>query len=185
MLNIALYQFAKVERGIGRQREFEADRAGSSVAGPKALSTALLKLSLFMPVWSLVVEKAKEAIRSGGAHDNMSVMFKSGARFVDAQIRGSLVPEEIAAPAVPHPVDTHPTTRSRIEALGIDLRSITQADLEVPELDATTAWFDAIDQIENDLTELQHGWLVATNQVPPPLSGLSRHVRRPPPLSKY
>lgn len=184
MLGISLFEFATVERAIGRQRELEADRVASVVAGPRALSTALLKLGLYAPLWVKVMEATKEAIGAGGPVAHVPSMFRAAAFLTGPSRDRSLGSAGLTDAATPHPVDTHPPTGARIEALGIALASITAGDLDVPEEDAAAAAFAALDLIEKDLTERACQWLIATRQASLPLDGLSRQVRRPPPLSR-
>ncbi len=62
VLSFFMEQFAQAERGIGRQRELEADKAGAEASSPHALATSLLKVGAFAPIWDSIRSAMIEAL---------------------------------------------------------------------------------------------------------------------------
>lgn len=163
MLELCMMQFAKAERAIGRKRELAADEAGSRVSSSKALITALFKVGLYSGIWQGVRRANIQSLESGKVYDNLSTFFALASK--DAFTNANIEEEKsiLAGTKTAHPIDTHPSTGQRMQALGVELAEIEGESLAVPASSAA-ALFDNFEKIEQELTLHEHGFLVATGQ---------------------
>lgn len=148
MLSFFLEEFAKAERGIGRERELEADRAGASVATARAMGTALLKIGALGPIWPTVQEGVVEALSQGSPQRNISEFYVQTA----LSLAKSEVLDEVADQATTHPTDTHPPTIQRINALELDFQDIKARVLTQDALAPASQLLDAGEVLEESLT---------------------------------
>ncbi|HEY8565833.1 MAG TPA: M48 family metallopeptidase [Beijerinckiaceae bacterium] len=93
-----------------RLREFEADRHGSTVSGPEAAASALLRTSTVSPAITAVLDDAAD--RPGRTGDDLVALLETPARALPD-------PTAHLDDRQPHPTDTHPPVRQRIAALGV------------------------------------------------------------------
>lgn len=93
-------------------REFEADRRGAQISGADAAASALVRTSVVAPLIEATLERAYEAPDDG--EDDL--VAGVGAR---AAASGLADPAGHLEDRQPHPTDSHPPDRRRIEALGI------------------------------------------------------------------
>lgn len=163
MLELCMMQFAKAERAISRQRELAADEVGSRVSSGKALITALLKVGLYSGIWQGIRRQNIETLESGKAYDNLSTFFALASK--DVFMHANIEEEKsiLAGTNTAHPVDTHPPTGLRMQALGIELFDIEAASLAVPDSSAAEL-FGAYEKIEQQLTLEEQRLMVATGQ---------------------
>ncbi|MBC3936735.1 M48 family metallopeptidase [Undibacterium sp. CY7W] len=158
ILSFFMEQFGFAERAIGRDREFMADKLGASVSTPHSLSTALLKIGAFVPVWHSIWH----AITIGKANPDYQEQIYTNISRLYAEIASSSVRPEhfdkVLSSAVTHPTDTHPQTGARIQALGISLKEIENNSLEI-ELESSSAKIITdLEKIEQELTQTEHQW---------------------------
>lgn len=104
-------RFDGVVKGWSRRRELEADRAGMEAGSPDALATALLRDGLVGA--QLRAELARIAARPETTPSDLS------AAMIVRSHQGLGDPTPHLGDHLPHPTDTHPTTRQRLEAAGI------------------------------------------------------------------
>lgn len=156
-------QFALVERAIGRDREFEADRAGASVATPADLAAALVKVHAYADCWDDVQEHAIDALRAGTPPANVSVAFADAVKSASTPEVLTRLPED----ALPHPTDTHPPLQARLDSLAVPLASVRDASLDVPPAHAATTVFDDLEARERSLSA-RHLELLAPYAALPP-----------------
>ncbi|GLS45018.1 peptidase M48 [Methylobacterium brachythecii] len=95
-----------------RLRELEADRLGATVPGVDAAASALLRTSVVAPVIGAGLQQAFE----GAAQAHPDIVAEIG-RLADA--RGFGEASAHLDDRQPHPTDSHPPDRMRIEALGV------------------------------------------------------------------
>jgi Zn-dependent protease with chaperone function len=164
MLQLCMMQFAKAERGIGRQRELAADAVGARASRNVSLATALLKVGMYSAFWPTVQKKNVENLEAGNVYQNLSAFFAWASKTAYQNEDLDKVKEQIARSATAHPIDTHPTTGTRIEALGLRLSDIDNVELTVPEGDSASTLFGNYEVIEEALTFEEHRIMVATGQ---------------------
>jgi Zn-dependent protease with chaperone function len=113
MLHFFLVSFGKVQSALSRDREFMADNAGAEASSPVNLASALVKLELFAPTVSALVQERVYTDRS--------------ATTLAEQIHftwPSLISDSFLEAQTPHPFDSHPALGSRLENLKIDLNIV-------------------------------------------------------------
>jgi Zn-dependent protease with chaperone function len=152
ILSFFLDEFAKAERTIGRERELEADKAGASVSSPRAIATSLLKIGAFVALWSSIRSAMINALNQGKAYTNVSMFF---AEVAVSTAKPELV-DEVAENATVHPIDTHPRTRIRVEALGISVASLRDDALSIDPNSSSALLLDNVSELEEYLTDLEH-----------------------------
>ncbi len=115
-----LEQFDFAVSHWSRIRELEADKAGASVSSPAAVASSLLRISAVSEVISETLGELYEGTLK--TDDLLPVVM--------ARLRERGVPEagQFLNEATSHPSDTHPQTRTRIEALSQDLSDELLAD---------------------------------------------------------
>ncbi len=145
---------------ISRAREFEADRAASEVAEPRALATSLLKISLYASAWNDIQQRIVDRMRTGQIARNMSRIFGSVVRY---NVNTESIPKvinSIAESTISHPTDSHPPTASRIAELGLNIDDIEHDSLLIPS-EPCIDLFENHLAIEEELTGLQQQYYVA------------------------
>ena len=115
-----LEQFDFAVSHWSRIRELEADKPGASVSSPAAVASSLLRISAVSEVISETLGELYEGTLK--TDDLLPVVM--------ARLRERGVPEagQFLNEATSHPSDTHPQTRTRIEALSQDLSDELLAD---------------------------------------------------------
>lgn len=108
-----LEQFDFAVSHWSRIRELEADKAGASVSSPEAVASSLLRISA---VSDVISETLGELYENTLQTDDLLPV-------VMARLRERGVPEagQFLNAATSHPSDTHPQTRTRIEALSQEI----------------------------------------------------------------
>ncbi len=152
LLSVFLEEFAKAERTIGRQRELEADRAGATVASPRAIATSLLKIGAFGSLWGEVRNAMIEALEKGKAYTNVSSFYGEAAA---ASAKPELI-DEISKHPAPHPTDTHPPTGDRIEALGLRIADLRSEALQIVPESSSALLVDKLAELEEFMTDVEH-----------------------------
>ncbi|MEK1930015.1 MAG: M48 family metalloprotease [Pararhizobium sp.] len=113
-----------------RLREFEADRKGSLVSGPKSAVSALIRSGIVQPTVASALAQAF-ADPVANAPDLVAAIAQQAARDGLADTTAHLNDRQY------HPTDSHPPTIQRIEALGIALdQSILDHATRRPDLEA-------------------------------------------------
>ncbi|MDC0675305.1 M48 family metallopeptidase [Nannocystis radixulma] len=119
---------------FSREHELRADAIGARVEGPEACAAALLRVTALAEH----VDRALEASQR-----------EAGVNAVDAlvealQVHPIELPEEILDHTLAHPIDTHPPTRMRIEALSVPLDAVLlQRAVRRPSA-SDTSWFQSL-----------------------------------------
>lgn len=152
--------FTETESAISRDREFEADRIGAETSSPKELARALLKLTAYSQLWAHARSENVSRLRQGKATRNLSHVFQDLARYdIDQDNLQNWVISQLEQ-TVAHPTDSHPPTSERLKRLGVDPNLTDRADLELPD-DAAVRLLDNYREIEEELTALEHNYMVA------------------------
>lgn len=171
--------FSHSERTISRDRELRADLAGAEVSSPKALATALVKVSLYAQLWSKVRSDNVDRLNKGKIAKNLSVTFQDTIRFDVGKATAENVFDTLLDTAISHPTDTHPTLSARLQNLEISPSDIDKADLHAPAHSAIEL-FDRATDIEEELSKLEHQLMVAMGHVdfPEDQEGDTQHLLR-------
>lgn len=138
--NLAVLEesFAKSERRISREREFEADRGAADATSATAIASALMKITTFSYLWRDAIQDNAEALQIGDFIQNAAhglygyVVYECPSEFIDERRR------EVLSQSITHPTDTHPTTADRLSALGIDPNTLE------------TEYFERFEQASNE-----------------------------------
>src|SRR5262249_7293524 len=109
VLSFVHFEFASIERSIGRTRELDADRAGASVTDSTALVTALFKVSEFSGRWPELWQDDADALSKGGPPKDLSEAFVTASKSVYAEMDFAANREKLLNSVASHPTDTHPT----------------------------------------------------------------------------
>ena len=157
MLSYILSAFSRSERRISREREIRADKFGAEAGSAEASARALLKVSVLGAIWNLEFDEMIGRVQRGRFSRNLSKNFIARARYdIDhdkvAGLAALGLDSEIA-----HPTDTHPLTRDRIEALGIDPEPYIEIEAFkkslFPEKTIVTA-ADSFERLEEQITDM-------------------------------
>lgn len=167
MLTFMFDMFARNQGEISRVRELMADKAGISVSSPMDLSSSLVKVALYAGLWNAALEHNAARLSEGKLTRNLSHVFQGFARYdVEHEdledIMNAVLDQEIV-----HPTDSHPALSVRLANARVRPEQITREMLLVPEDSAVNLIRGHIG-IEEDLTALEHKFLVAIGLVPPP-----------------
>lgn len=152
VLSFFMEQFAQAERKIGRGRELEADKAGTSVSSGKALATSLLKIGAFTPLWDSIRSAMVEALNKGKAYTNVSALYAE----IAAQNGKPEMLDKVAFTATSHPTDTHPPTNLRLQALGLSVAELRDSALAIDTATSSANLLSNATQIEEELTVIEH-----------------------------
>jgi Zn-dependent protease with chaperone function len=152
ILSFFMEQFAQAERAIGRQRELEADKAGASVSSGRALATSLLKIGAFSPLWGSIRTAMVEALNQGKAYTNISALY---AEIAASSGKPTLL-DEVAVIPTAHPIDTHPPTGVRIQALGLSVAELRDEALVIHAEASSVSLLANPTAIEEELTDVEH-----------------------------
>ena len=108
--------FHEAVRHWSRLRELAADQVGAKMAGADAIASSLLRIAALSPR----VNEALQICRQGGAEAEGGVLSQL-LRLVAE--KGMADPNIDLSDQQPHPFDSHPPTRQRIAAVGVDVTS--------------------------------------------------------------
>lgn len=132
-----LETFDHVVSHWSRLREFEADRASLRAGSQRGAATALIRTALGSSIVSGTLDDLYD--RPAGARADVvgEILSRAGAvGFAD--------PSRHLEDRQPHPTDSHPPTRQRIEALGVPLDATLLAEASRPVQQADAAFADSL-----------------------------------------
>jgi len=167
MLSYMYEIFATNEAKISRDREHKADKAGAEAGSPLALSTALIKVSLYSSLWEHARSQNIERLNQGKIANNLSVVFQDTAKYDVEHENIDNIMQSTLEQTISHPTDTHPPVSKRLEELGINAKDITKDMLIVPS-DPAIQLIDNHQDIEQEITLLEHRLVVALGAAQPP-----------------
>lgn len=121
-----IHTFDAAVKHWSRLRELAADQVGAKAASPQASALALLRISALAPR----VNEALELCWRRGAEVEGGVLAQLRRLVTE---KGLNDPQSDLAQSLPHPVDTHPPTRQRIEALQIEVTPQLLAQAIAPQ----------------------------------------------------
>jgi Zn-dependent protease with chaperone function len=161
LFSFFLWSFEVAAGKISRERELVADEVGAAVSGKKGKASGLVKHIAFMPSYYEVMQSVYESLADGERCDNMSAMFGEYAnRSADESILGGLDQE-----VIPHPTDTHPPLRARLEALGLSVNDVRKEALALFHESNWIRLIDDFEGLEKELTDTGQSWLLESGAV--------------------
>lgn len=134
----------------GRDREFEADRAGSLVSSSNAMARALVKAHWLGTTMDRAIERAIAAGRP--LNETQAMIEKELAS--DDEIWKELISKSTA-----HPVDSHPPLRLRLEALKESADNVREFALRPLDSSAYDLWVN-VDSVKLQKAEAEHAELL-------------------------
>lgn len=178
MLSLMLELFARNERRISRDREFEADAVGVSVSSPEALATSLGKVAVYAPFWNHVREENVNRLNLGKVTSNLSKTYEDGARYdITHKAVGSII-QEVLSTEIAHPTDSHPTIEARFRNIGYDPEGLTVEKLTSPG-GAGDALLPGMANIERELTVHENRLMIMLGYAEPPEAAMRRAAELP------
>lgn len=164
VVSLCLTEFAKVERSIGRDREFEADKEGASLGSGRDLAAALVKVSVYSHLWSVLREHNINELAEG----RVFMRLGSVQTHLIETAYGTLTTDEVWAhlrdAETVHPTDTHPPMRERLDALGINPTEIDRK-IAAPADTDIEALIPGAGELDEQLTVLEHQLMVSAGRV--------------------
>ena len=113
------------------------------------MATALVKVHAFSGLWDPLQEAAVEALKRGTMLANASKTYAGAAA-------SSATPDVLVGLAerhLSHPTDSHPPLSVRLESLGIDLPSVSDAALNVIPADPAVELVSGFEEHEQEISE--------------------------------
>ncbi|MCC6528933.1 MAG: M48 family metalloprotease [Pseudomonadales bacterium] len=175
MLSYMYEIFATNVAKIGRDREHRADEAGAEAGSPLALSTALIKVSLYSDLWNHARKQNIERLNQGKIATNLSLVFQDTAKYDVEHESIEEIMRSTLEQSISHPTDSHPPVSKRLKELGIKPEQITRDMLLVPE-NAAIQLLDKPQEIEEEITLLEHKLMVAYGVAKPPEETERNHL---------
>ena len=169
MLSLTMNVFAMNRGALSRERELLADQAGAEASSPKALVTALIKISAYSQLWDAIHRENIDRLNDGRTTRNLSSLLESRGRHdIETHTLDEII-DLVAKHSTAHPFDTHPTVSQRMKSLGVERDAIDKADLLVPESSAALLFRNSL-AVEEKLTAMEHklmkylGYVAATGK---------------------
>ena len=154
VLSFILERFAKSEREVSRQREFEADKVGANATSNTALCAALVKITAFSNVWSDLTYDVVENLEYGRPVRNLSKLYASRVAFdTDAGAAEKVVKENLEY-RVSHPTDTHPTLSDRLKNLSAENTDFSILRMGMSDENASVL-VNKVEDLETELSMFQ------------------------------
>ncbi len=152
--------FSKIESKIGRKRELIADKAGSELTSNSLMGSALTKVHAYSGIWQFLVEEEMiRAINGGKQITNCSSYYGSALEVVEEK---ALI-QNLKEATLQHPTDTHPSLDVRLKELGFNLNSFISS-IRVKPMKPGIQLVARYEEIEKELSELEHALLIRTGR---------------------
>jgi Zn-dependent protease with chaperone function len=152
-----------------RARELRADSIGATASSPSDLGYALIKCGILSMLWRREMDDTANEISRGRFRRNMSRSFEDKLKFdVDPEKLPPLV-EFALGEHTPHPTDSHPPTRDRLSALGLEMAEVTSEAKVMERFFAQRPARSALDNmegIEEILTQIYHQLMIGPRGAP-------------------
>jgi Zn-dependent protease with chaperone function len=148
LVGFFLESFSVAENEISRERELAADQVGVEVTDRAHLASSLAKLHAFSELWEPVVESAIDRARKNEPLGSLTVPFITAIRQSPASERLKALEEQ----TLPHPTDSHPPLKVRLDALGLTVADVEDATLDTDPEDAAIGLVPRAEEIEQRVT---------------------------------
>lgn len=136
-LSLALFILERLETAENhwrRERELVADSVSCRVVNARTSALALLRSVALTDVIENLTSQAHRVETSDIISTLIGKVQKDGLTLPTAELE----------PRLPHPTDTHPPVRQRIEAMGVPLSNALLAEAMRIPTTADTSWFNAL-----------------------------------------
>lgn len=125
---------------------------------------------MYASLWPAVLKQNIVNLEAGNAYRNLTDLFAVGARSVHEKTDAAALVKDLESATIVHPIDTHPPSALRLQAMGVEATGITKEELAPAGADSAAALLDKLDAIEEELTLAEHRRLAATGQAILPVS---------------
>lgn len=166
MLGCMYAIFSTNEATISRDREHKADTAGAEAGSPLALSTALIKLSMYSSFWDHACKQYDDRSAEGAISNNLSKVFEDTVKFGVEHAKIEEILQSTLEQSISHPTDSHPPILKRLKELAINPAQISREMLLVPE-DAAIRLLERREAIEKAITTLRNTFIIGTFYITP------------------
>jgi Zn-dependent protease with chaperone function len=161
VLSYFLNSFHSTKSEIGRERELVADSVGAELAGKQAMGSALVKVHAFDDYWDRAVLRMRDSLNEGKLVPNVSKLY---ADYV-AENSNSFSLDGLDEQCLPHPTDTHPPLKLRLEALGCTMTELKDAALMTSPSNCAVHLIDRYEETEAELTKMDQSLMEKTGEV--------------------
>ncbi len=160
VLSSFLESFQAAERKVSRDRELKADALAALATSSESISSALVKLSAFTPLWKLVEEDLQTVIREQKQLINLSLHYFRTIVRCASQVKFATVAQD----CISHPIDSHPPLGVRLASLMRTLEQIEPRAANLEGDDAIRLFPDHI-ALEEHLSDVENSIWVQRMQV--------------------
>ncbi len=172
VMGFFLQSFSLAESKISRDRELHADALAADATSARSFGSALIKVHAFAPFWEVTKQQMADTLKEGKQIVNASLLNATVASVLGSQI--SL--PELGTSAQPHPTDSHPPLRTRLNALHVDLNNLGAcAGGELPSVSALSLIAES-EEIEKSLSDIENALiyreLERRHELPAPAAAL-------------
>jgi len=151
-LTFMIYTLRRIVSGIGRQREFAADQASLEVSNPRAVTSLLIKFTLFSAQWDDFRLGVGRLLHQGVSRRNFSLDYLARTREFMGAVNAEKLGHALLRDTTPHPLDSHPTVAERAAAVGIDAAASVGPSLLAMSTDRPVA--AGLEAIEERITAI-------------------------------
>jgi Zn-dependent protease with chaperone function len=162
LLAYFLESFALANNRLNRERELAADVVGADLFGAASSATALIKVHAFIDeFWEGFRYWLRDAVAANDTLGNGSARFAA-----DAAGRWPSAFYGLEERYTPHPMNSHPTLKVRLEALKLDVSTLVEEGrVTLPDRPAIELIAN-YEQIEEELTAIKRKAMIKTRKVP-------------------
>jgi Zn-dependent protease with chaperone function len=161
VLSYFLNSFSSTENQIGRERELVADSIGAELSSRQTQASALIKVHAFGEYWDRAVLRMCDSLNEGKLVPNASKLY---ADYVAENSNPSSL-DGLDEQCLPHPTDTHPPLKLRLEALGCTMTELVDAALMTSPSNCAVHLIDRYEEIEAELTKMDQSLMEKTGAV--------------------
>ena len=161
----AMYEtFATNIAAISREREFEADKVGCEASTKEGLVYSLAKVVTYSRLWNDTLLDNIKRLNNGRVTPNLSEVFRESSLYNIGKKDIDDIIDEVLPSIVQHPTDSHPPMAERYKNIDFDESQITREKI-IAQGDASTIYIDNVEKLEEELTIMEHKYLVALGVV--------------------
>ena len=161
VLSYFLNSFHSTKSEVGRERELVADSIGAELSSRQAQASALIKVHAFGEYWDRAVLRMCDTLNEGKLVPNVSKLY---ADYVAENSNPSSL-DGLDEQCLPHPTDTHPPLKLRLEALGCTMTELAEAALMTSPSNCAIDLIDRYEEIEAELTKMDQSLMEKTGAV--------------------
>lgn len=153
LLDNFLKSFGEIESEISRQCEKEADTSAAAVTGHTTMVKALINIHALSHCWQQCDQFLFGLLHAEGkATDNIIAFFSNTLNESSAKKAADI----IVGSAIPHPFNSHPTLRQRIEYLGETVEALKDISLTNDTKNTLITSIQSIENIEVSLSSQEN-----------------------------